>query len=174
MEASFFGLDHAAVATLLPVLEGVLRRLALADGRDLGNGTRKLVDEIDKLAGRERRAMAQSSGTHPSATDALEERIDMLGQLRDFMKERLFIGTDRYDGIDNLNRHGILHGVFGEYGAAANFHKLISFLDGQVFFISLGKSGISCLGPNTTIESRKLALYFLGLSQARQLRPSIR
>jgi hypothetical protein len=156
MEASAFGLDHAAVAALLPVLEGVLRRLALADGRNVGSGTKKLVDEIEQLAERERRALAQSQGNAmPGMSDALVERIEMLEQLRDFTRDRLLFPTAQYDGHNFLNRHGILHGIFGAYGVEANFQKLISFLDGLVFFISLGTSGISCLAPDDTAESQQ-------------------
>jgi hypothetical protein len=58
-------------------------------------------------------------------------------------------GTAKYTGINSLNRHGILHGIFGGYGVEANFQKLVSSLDGLVFFISLGTSGISCLVKST-------------------------
>jgi hypothetical protein len=135
IEASAFGLDHAAVATLLPVLEGVLRRMALANGRDIGSGTKKLVDEIGQMAEGERRHLAHSGGSADPANGALVERVDMADQLRDFMRDRLLVGTAYYAGINHLNRHGILHGIFGDYGVEANFHKLISFLDVLTFFI---------------------------------------
>jgi hypothetical protein len=172
IEASAFGLDHAAVSTILPVVEGVLRRLAIAEGRDVGKGTRKLVQEIEALAERERRHLAQSGGEAVLTNGAFVERIDMLDQLRDFMRDRLLVETSNYDGYDDLNRHGILHGIFGAYGVETNFHKLISFLDGLLFFISLGKSGISCFAPDETDESRKLAAYLQELSRPRKFRPS--
>jgi hypothetical protein len=147
----------------------VLRRLALADGCDVGRGTKKLVDEIEQLAERERRALAQSQGTAmPGQSDALVERIDMLEQLRDFLRDRLLVPTARYSGMNDLNRHG----MFGDYGVEANFQKLISFLDGLAFFISLGTSGISCLAPDDTAESHQLALYLRRLSEARRSRPT--
>lgn len=172
IEAWAFGLDCAAVATLLPALEGILRRMALANGRDVGGGTKRLVIEIDELAERERRALAQSGGPVAGQAEALVERIDMLDQLRNFLKDRLLVPTDQYSGINQLNRHGILHGVFGDYGVEANFQKLVSFLDVLLFFISLGTSGVSCLAPDETAESRKLALYLLELREARRLRPT--
>jgi hypothetical protein len=92
MEEWAFGLDHAAVATLLPVLEGVIRRLALADGRDVGSGTKKLVNEIEELA--DRRALAQAQGQPtPGLSDALVERVEMLDQLRTFLG-RASVGRD--------------------------------------------------------------------------------
>ena len=166
IEASAFGLDHAAVATVLPVLEGVLRRLAIAGGRDLGNGTRKLVDEIERRAEHERRALAQAGGETVIANGGLVERIDMLEQLRDFMRDRLLVGTNKYTGIDELNRHGILHGVFGNYGVETNFQKLVSFLDGLVFSIA------PSLAPDETTESRRFATYLNELSGMRKLRPT--
>jgi hypothetical protein len=104
----------------------------------------------------------------PGQSDALVERIDMLEQLRDFLRDRLLVPTARYSGMNDLNRHG----MFGDYGVEANFQKLISFLDGLAFFISLGTSGISCLAPDDTAESHQLALYLRRLSEARRSRPT--
>jgi hypothetical protein len=168
IEASAFGLDYAAVATLLPVLEGVIRRLANADGRDVGRGTSKLADEIDQLAVHERKAFGQSG-----ADEAILERIEMIEQLRDFMRDRLLVKTADYAGINKLNRHGIVHGVFDDYDVESNFQKLVSFLDGLVFFVSLRRSGISCLAPGDTTESLRLASYLRDLSVARRARPKL-
>lgn len=166
IQAQALGLHHAAVATLLPVLEGVLRKLAHADGRDIGQGTQKLVEEVDRLAISERQAS-------PDPRDAAMERIEMIEQLRDFMRDRLLMKTHSYSGINNLNRHGILHGVFDGYGASSNFQKLISFLDGLVFFTGFRTPGVSCFAPDDTIESRQLAQYLSGLSACQPLRPKI-
>lgn len=168
MEAAAFGLNHAAIAMMLTVLEGIVRKLADADGRDVGPGTKKLVAEIEQLAKEERHA-----ATAGSVDDALLERIEMVEQLRDFMRDRLLIGTSKYDGIGHLNRHGILHGLFLGYGAESNFHKLISFLDGLVFFISLRRTGISCFAPEDTTDSTALAAYFRALVAARQARSNL-
>lgn len=164
IEAWAGGLDLAAVATLLPVIEGVLRKMAAVDGRDLGPGTRKVADEIDRMIDAER------ARTGDSPNDATFERIEMLKQLCGFMRNRLLAKTSEYSGIDDLNRHGISHGIFLDYGKATNFLKLISFLDGLVFVISLRMSGVSCLAPDDTPSSRKLALYFVCLSSLRRLR----
>jgi hypothetical protein len=166
IEAHALGLDHAAVSTLLPVIEGILRKLAIAAGRDVGSGTKRLADEIEQMAERERGAMTNLPGN-----DALIERVHMLEQLRDFMRDRLLVRAADYEGLNNLNRHGILHGVFESYGAESNFQKLVSFLDGLTFFITLNTSGVSCFAPDYGPESRTLALYFRGLAGVSQLRP---
>ena len=172
IEASAFGLDHAAVATVLTVLEGVVRRLALAEGRDVGLGTKKLIGEVEALAAGERRALANMSAStiQDGQASALQERVDMVDQIRDFLASRLLENTSNYAGIDSLNRHGILHGVFNGYGVDTNFHKLISFLDALVFFISL-RTGVSFFAPDPTPEAQAFAAYLLGLANSARARP---
>jgi hypothetical protein len=53
----------------------------------------------------------------------------MLTVFRDFVKNTLLAQTSRYTGAGELNRHGIVHGLFKGYGCEANFYKLVSFLD---------------------------------------------
>lgn len=166
MEASALGLRHVAVSTLLPVIEGSLRKYASANGRDVGSGTKKLVDELSAMA---QSARASDGG---ASDDALVERAEMMEQLRDFMRERLLSPTGAYAGINDLNRHGILHGVFGRYGTDGNFEKLVSFIDGLVFYLSLKTPGISCLAPDETTESRRMARYLRALRSIRRFRPS--
>jgi hypothetical protein len=163
-EAASFGLMHAAIATLLPVIEGVLRKVANQRGDDLGIGTRKVADEIAKLAERE---LTRGDG------DATRERVDMLTQIEAFTRTRLVVPTKDYMGLDRLNRHGILHGLFTDYGVDQNFHRLVSFLESLVFALSLRMSGVSCFAPPETTESQRLALYFHGLSAAARLRSKL-
>jgi hypothetical protein len=47
IEAWHAGLHHAAVATMVPVLEGVVRKIAREGQREVGSGTKK----IDRRAG---------------------------------------------------------------------------------------------------------------------------
>jgi len=88
----------------------------------------------------------------------------MLTGLRDFFAERLLKHTDDYDGLDQLNRHGILHGIFEKYGAAVNFLRLITLLDLLCFAMVLAHGG-SSFAPDHTPESKRLADYYRTLKQ---------
>jgi hypothetical protein len=153
IEAWHAGLHHAAVATMIPVLEGIVRKIAKEGDRNIGSGTKKLIDELDELIAKEDRSPHRYG-----------ERIVMLTGLRDFFAERLLKNTDNYDGLDQLNRHGILHGIFEEYGAAVNFLRLITQLDLLCFAMVLAHGG-SSFAPDRTPESKKLADYYRTLKQ---------
>jgi hypothetical protein len=154
IEAWHAGLYHAAVATMVPVLEGVVRKIAREGQRDVGNGTRKLIAELDELIAKENRSPQR-----------FEERIVMLTGLRDFYAKRLLTHTDSYDGLDQLNRHGILHGIFEQYGNAVNFLRLITLLELICFAMVLAHGG-SSFAPNHTPESERLAERYRRLRQA--------
>jgi hypothetical protein len=151
--AWFMGLYHAAVATVVPVLEGVIRKIAQESQREVGNGTKKVIAELDELISKEDRSPHR-----------FEERIVMLTGLRDFFAERLLIRTDDYDGLDQLNRHGILHGIFEQYGNAVNFLRLITLLELLCFAMVLAHGG-SSFAPANTPEAEKLAERYRRLRQ---------
>jgi hypothetical protein len=149
----FCGYTFNAVTGLLPVIEGIIRRMAARQNRDVGHGTRKLVDELQALVDKE----AQSPHCYG-------ERLAMLEAFRDFVRDRLLQNTDRYSGLDEFNRHGILHGLFENYGQEVNFFRLITLLDLLCFSIGLIEGGISMFAPAPTPESTKLAAYYLQLN----------
>ena len=151
--AWFMGLHHAAVATMVPVLEGVIRKIARDGQREVGNGTRKVIAEIEELIAKEDRSPYR-----------FEERIVMLTGLRDFFADRLFVHTADYDGLDQLNRHGILHGIFEQYGNAVNFLRLTTLLELLCFAMVLAHGGPS-LAPAYTPEAEMLAERYRRLRQ---------
>jgi hypothetical protein len=155
IEAAHLGLFNTAVCTLIPVIEGVIRKLASARGQSVGDGTQKMVDEIDELINQQ-----ASSGA------AAIERVAMLEAFRDFLKKKLLERTSRYAGTGELNRHGILHGVFSAFGYDWNFYKVLSFLDLLCFFIAL-TTDISQLAPDRTRASEVLARYYRHLVDLR-------
>jgi hypothetical protein len=155
IEAWHIGLHHAAVATMVPILEGVVRKIAQESQREVGNGTRKVIAELDELIAKEDR----SSGR-------FEERIVMLTGLRDFFADRLLTDTGSYAGLDQLNRHGILHGIFEQYGAAVNFLRLITLLELICFAMVLAHGG-SSFAPEYTPEAAKLAERYRRLREVR-------
>ncbi|MGA2637457.1 hypothetical protein [Methylocella sp.] len=148
IEASCFGLHHAAVATMIPVLEGIIRKNAVAGGRDVGSGTRKIIEELDNILANEM-----------ASPNRFEERVIMFQVLRDFFNERLLIRTTDYSGSHEFNRHGILHGVFENYGSETNFFRCITILELLCFTMGMLYGG-SCFAPEETAQSAKLANYY--------------
>lgn len=151
IEASFSGLDHAEVATMIPVLEGIVRKNAMGGQRDVGSGTRKIGEEFDNILNKEM-----------NSPHRFEERVIMLKMLRDFFYEKLLISTKDYNGLDEFNRHGILHGIFEGYGSATNFFRCITILELLCFTMALSYGG-SCFAPAETAESIELAKYYSSL-----------
>jgi len=110
----FCGYSFAAVTGLLPVVEGIMRKMAISQNRDVGHGTGKLNDELQDLVDREL-----------TSPHCYGERLVMLEAFRDFVRDRLLQHTDDYVGLNEFNRHGILHGLFENFGQAINFFRLI-------------------------------------------------
>jgi high-affinity nickel permease len=149
IEAFQMGLSHAAVATLIPVLEGVIRKISNSRGSPIRNGTAKLIEEIEDLLQKEK-----------LSPHCYAERVVMLEVFQDFMKNRMLEHTSKYTGRCNLNRHGIMHGIFKKFGKSFNFYRLISLLDLLCFTITIRVGDVSVLAPSTTKESELLASYY--------------
>ena len=154
IESHFCGLDIAAVSTMVPVIEGIVRKMAVRQHREVGQGTRKLIGEFDALVERER-----------NSPHRYEERLVMLEVLRDFMREKFLKNTDKYAGLNELNRHGIVHGIYEKFGEEINFYRLITLLDLLCFSIGLMEGG-SCFAASSTPESQQLAARYLKLQLA--------
>ncbi len=163
LEAAHLRLFHAAVSTLFPVIEGIIRDSASAGGRSVGQGTQKLPDEIDEMIAFER----------ASGFGAADARIEMLEVFRNFLRAKLLAPTAAFSGARQLNRHGVLHGVFKDFGSEANFYILVSILDLLTFVRVLHTTGISTLAPDRTKESQALAIYYRMLRLASKAGPKV-
>ena len=126
----------------------IIRRIAASHGRPIGGGTSKLNDEFQAFVDGEIKSQC-----------CFGERVVMLEVLRDFVRERLLERTANYTGLNELNRHGILHGIYGNFGEAMNFFRLIALLDLLCFAIGVEHGG-SCFAPAPTPESLKLAGHY--------------
>jgi hypothetical protein len=71
--------------------------------------------------------------------------------------------TKRYSGFNEFNRHGILHGIFDNFGQDINFFRLITLLDLLGFSIGLMEDGLSMFGPSGSPAATKLAAEFMAL-----------
>ena len=147
----FCGYTFNAVTGLLPVIEGIIRKIATGRNRDVGQGTKNLNVELQALVDREKQS-----------PHCYGERLVVLEAFRDFVRDRLLQNTDRYVGLNEFNRHGILHGIFENFGQDINFLRLITLLDLLCFSIGLIE-GVSMFAPARTPESSKLAAAYTTL-----------
>jgi hypothetical protein len=160
IEVAFGGMWHAAITTLMPVIEGVLMLMRDARPRGADASNRNwLTAEVVALVKQEQ-----------DSPHCFDERVVMLTALRDFCNKRLYTDTNNYKGLNELNRHGILHGLFKDYGDPLNFYRLISILDLLCFVIALYNRG-SVSTPNYTPESDALARYYLTVIANSTTRP---
>jgi hypothetical protein len=151
-KAYFSGYRLVAITAMIPVLEGIIRKIATAASRDVGPGTSGVLREFETIVEDE-----------TNSPHRYEERLVMLQLLRDFMRDRFLKNTSRYEGLNQFNRHGILHGVFDDYGEELNFLRVITILDLLCFIIGLRGGRVSLFAPEDTEESKKLAARYIGL-----------
>jgi hypothetical protein len=149
IKAYYSGYKYVAIISMIPTLEGILRKFAAKQQRDIGHGTQKLHIEFDKLVEKEE-----------NSPHRYEERLAMFEGLRDFMRDRFLKDTRKYNGLDELNRHGILHGIFEKYDDDMNFFRMITLLDLVCFSISVVEGG-SGFAAEDTPYSKKLAAHYL-------------
>jgi hypothetical protein len=126
IKAFVSGYKLVAVAAMVPVIEGIVRKMASRANRDFDDGTGGLKFEFDKIVERER-----------TSPNCYGERLVVLEELRDFIHERFWEKIKKYDGLNHFNRHGIVHGIYDQYGVDLNFFRLITLLDLLCFSIGM-------------------------------------
>lgn len=151
VEAHFAGLDHVAVAGLMPVIEGAGRKIA--DSRSVH--TRSIKKLFLNLAEDCKKESIEKKIGDVAAI------ISMMDSFSVFAQKHLYIESSDYSLHDKTNRHGILHGVYSDkdYGNPINFYKSIAAVD-FLCFVSAFRASISWLAPSPTEFSYKLALHY--------------
>jgi hypothetical protein len=162
VEAHFLGLDHVAIAGLLPVVEGAARKLAAARGI--------VIEPVKDLF----RALAEDCQKDAAAGKAGDagEVISMMDSFIEYTRDHLYVKSERYTLDDKTNRHGILHGQFADadYGAPLNFYKAIAAVD-FLCFVSAIRGGGSYFAASRTPASDKLLTYYLACERHKHGRP---
>lgn len=152
VEAHFLGLDHVAVAGLMPVIEGAGRKLA----KHRKVSAKHVKDVFIALANDcKRRAINDNIG-HPG------EIVSMMDSFIEFTSENLYVNSAKYPSLgDNTNRHGILHGDYADedYGTPINFYKSIAAVD-FLCMVSAFDAAVSWLAPDKTPRSISLGRYY--------------
>lgn len=164
IEAAMMGRFTAAVATLTPVVEGILRRIGELDGREPGIKKTKLAQEFDHMI------FFEQSRRYDSETT--EERIAMVEGFKRYFLEVLYKDTRAGDQVD-LNRHAISHALEQNWGKPANFYVLISIIDHLSFIMCMRTDGAPVLFPSETQASRELSLHYLKLRRTGLSRPPL-
>jgi hypothetical protein len=155
IEAHFLGLNHVAVAGLVPVIEGTARQLHELFG--LGSARKlELKPMLTALLGYAKKE------TNRLKLGAYEEVESMLDAFDHYLKRYLYAGSDRYSLADKTNRHGITHGSYTDidYGRPLNFYKVIGAVDVLCLIAKFQP-----FPPRDTPESLALAMYYLGLAE---------
>ncbi|WP_155998493.1 hypothetical protein [Thioalkalivibrio sp. ALM2T] len=151
LEAHFLGLHYAAVATLIPVVEGVSRRLA--DKRGVEH--KHIKKTIKNLC--------ESCKTEVASKKlgAYEEVGSMIDSFERFATKKLYAGSGEFPHDDNTNRNGIMHAVYADsdYGEPINSYKTVAAIN-SLCFLSEIDSGLSWFPPRRSEAGMKKSLYY--------------
>lgn len=160
-EAHVLGLDHVAVAGLIPVIEGAGRQLAALHGIEEKHVKSVFCALIDACKAH---AVAKQLG-------AVDEVVSMLDSFATFTGQYLYTSSVGYPLSDKTNRHGIAHGAYADldYGRPLNFFKTIAAVD-FLTFVSTFTSGGSWFAPSATPRTLFLAQNWLEQRERRAQR----
>lgn len=151
LEAHFLGLHYAAVATLIPVVEGVSRRLA--EKRCVGH--KHIKQTIKNLC---ESCKIEVTNKKLGEYEEVESMIDSFEQ---FATKKLYADSAQYPHGDNTNRHGITHAAYADedYGKPINFYKTVAAINSLCFLAAID-SGLSWFPPKGSESGMKKSLYY--------------
>jgi len=103
---------------------------------------------------------------------AINEIIAMMDSFVVFAEKYLYADWGDYPLDDSTNRHGPLHGFFGDadYGNPINFYKVIAAVD-FLCMIAAIRARISWMAPTPTPASQGLAEFYRAVHVLRGNRP---
>jgi hypothetical protein len=190
LEAYYMGMDHVAVMSLVPVIEGGLRNVQhLVLGVEDNNVQsevfyKRLCSMITKHGERLHPDISIYPGKSP---DNAAVRIDFLSHANPqcdvmasfamFFKDVLYKPSRDVAVTDDLNRHLIVHMLNGNFASGGNYVRLFFLLGHIAFCERLQNSKIPMLWPGVDQDSFRLSKYFISLSteiaerRARSWRP---
>lgn len=170
VEAFYFALTSVAIASLLPVIEGVLSEMLLGLANRQDQTGVELLRQVTSAAieSAARGVIYYDAWIPPEYRErhflvVADEYVEMLEVFERFGSRFFFAKTEDYKGT-GLNRPGIVHSVITDYGSPSNFYRLLSILDFLAFVGSMNTSGVSLLAPNDTPTSLMVARRLKGLA----------
>lgn len=150
VEAHFLGLGHVAVSGLMPVIEGVGRRLYESKnlGARSGNGIVRRFRELTNFA------MSEIS---QNKLGDYGEVLSMLSSFQVFLSDFFYTDSESYPLSDRTNRNGVTHGAYADndFGSALSFYKTLGALDMLCLI-----ADFQIFPPKHTVESLALAMHY--------------
>lgn len=155
IEAHILGLDHVAVAGLMPVIEGVVVRLSLLNGISAKKSAKGKFTALVSCA---------IEKNNQKKVGDFQQVESMLKAFLVFLVDYFWEDSSSYPLPDKTNRNGILHGAYADkdYGYPINFYKVLSALDMLCWISRFGP-----FPPESSFESEALALYYMSMKKIR-------
>ena len=152
IEAHFLELHHAAVATAIPVIEGVARKLA-----EKRRVSHKYIKETIKNL-----CLSCKHEVTSKKLGDVSEVESMIDSFEMFATQKLYSDSSKYPHTDKTNRNGITHAAYldSDYGTPINFYKSIAAIDFLCFLVAID-SGLSWFPPKGSESGTKRSMYFL-------------
>lgn len=165
IECHFLGLNYSSVSTLVPVIEGVARKLASHRGVE-DKYVKKTIQNLCKSC--KEQVVDNQLGDY-------NEVESMIDSFEKFVTEKFYSNSQKYPHEDNTNRNGITHGTYGdiEFGNQVSFYKIISLIN-FLSFLSAIDAGLSWFPPKGTREGNLKANYLVICQKLSVLRESYR
>ena len=155
IEAHILGLDHIAVAGLMPVIEGVVVKLSLLNGISARKSAKQKFTVLVSCA---------IEKTNQEKLGDFQQVESMLKAFLVFLVDYFWESSSGYPLPDKTNRNGILHGTYADkdYGYRINFYKVLSAVDMLCWI-----SKFEPFPPKNSPESESLALYYIAMQKLR-------
>ncbi|MCE4056335.1 hypothetical protein [Pseudomonas sp. Au-Pse12] len=175
LEAYFIELDHVAIMSLLPVIEGGLRNVQeLTLGHSDANvKTAEFASRLGDMIVKHGENCAKSILIYPGSSGPSDVQInffthvnpqcDVMNAFRIFFKEVLYRPSN--SASDGFNRHLILHLLKNDFASPANYVRVFLLLSHITFCERLNNSSIPMLWPGSDNDSIRVAKYFRELSE---------
>lgn len=154
----YSGSRASSVAALIPVIEGVLKRIY--PGMKPKDAANKIVDGASALAAKlyfgEMWAPPEFKTT--DFLYGLDERVFVFETFRNWLLKFYFCDINDYRGKTSLNRHIFAHGDSTEWGRSENFSRLVVAIAmlGVIESWHDGTNSIPVLFPSMNEDSRLL------------------
>jgi len=164
-KAYYAKLYRAAILTLIPCVEGIIRNIGHQVGKDISTEITKdaFVDALSAVQKRYIRKVVYadydwvpSEITEIGVFDRFDEAIQMIQSIKFFLEASLYEHTSRYSNAIGLNRHGIVHGLIGDFHSPANYWRLITLINGLSITSIFAGHAASLFFPGETPDSRVL------------------
>jgi hypothetical protein len=154
-KAYYAGLYRAAILTLIPCIEGIIRNTGDAFVETIAAVQKRYIKEI-VYRGYD---WVPSEIAEVRVFDRFDEAIQMMESVKFFIRASLYQHTSRYSSAIGLNRHGIVHALIANFHSPSNYWRLITLINGLAITSIFAGHAASLFFPAETRESVELARY---------------